>query len=61
MYTDCLASQCTGLDDNSANGTCTAWPTFGTACDDNAGNTCIDDQLCTNVKCVYSYDQFVCN
>lgn len=61
MYTDCLASQCTGLDDNSANGTCTAWPTVGTAYDDDAGDTCIDDELCTNAKCAYSDDQLGCN
>ena len=58
-YTDCTDAQCAGLDQNFANGTCTAWPTVGAACDDD--NTCIDDLLCTAGKCAYAFDRLVCN
>ena len=58
--TNCLQSQCTGTDDNGANGKCTAWPAIGGACDNAKFIFCDLTATCLAGTCQLRGDLRVC-
>ncbi len=58
--TTCLQSQCTGTDDDGANGKCTPWPAVGEACDYTKGIGCDSRAFCVAGVCKYESHLHVC-